>query len=40
MDVSKLKKAGWHSTTFLEEGIALTYQWLLDNQTTLKEVKL
>jgi len=40
MDVSKLKKAGWQSTTSLEEGIALTYQWLLDNQTTLKEVKL
>ena len=40
MDVSKLKNAGWQSTTSLEEGIALTYQWLLDNQTTLKEVKL
>ena len=40
MDVSKLKKAGWQSTTSLEAGIALTYQWLLDNQTTLKEVKL
>jgi GDP-L-fucose synthase len=40
MDVSKLKKAGWQSTTSLEEGISLTYQWLLDNQTTLKEVKL
>jgi GDP-L-fucose synthase len=40
MDVSKLKKAGWQSTTSLEEGIALTYQWLLDNQTTFKEVKL
>jgi len=40
MDVSKLKKAGWQSTTSLEAGIALTYQWLLDNQTTFKEVKL
>jgi GDP-L-fucose synthase len=40
MDVSKLKNAGWQSTTSLEAGIALTYQWLLDNQTTFKEVKL
>jgi GDP-L-fucose synthase len=40
MDVSKLKNAGWQSTTALQEGIALTYQWLLDNQTTFKELKL
>jgi GDP-L-fucose synthase len=40
MDVSKLKNAGWESTTSLEEGIKLTYQWFLDNQATLKEVKL
>lgn len=40
MDVSKLKNAGWEYKTSLQEGIALTYQWLLDNQTHLKEVKL
>jgi GDP-L-fucose synthase len=40
MDVSKLKNAGWEYKTPLQEGIALTYQWLLDNQTHLKEVKL
>ena len=40
MDVSKLKNAGWAYKISLQEGIALTYQWLLDNQTHLKEVKL
>lgn len=40
MDVSKLKNAGWQSNTSLHEGITLTYQWLLENQTQLKEVKL
>ena len=40
MDVSKLKNAGWTYKTSLQVGIALTYQWLLDNQTHLKEVKL
>jgi GDP-L-fucose synthase len=40
MDVSKLKNAGWAYKTSLQEGIALTYQWLLDNQAHLKEVKL
>ena len=40
MDVSKLKNAGWAYKTSLQEGIALTYQWLLDNQSHLKEVKL
>ncbi len=27
LDVSKLKKLGWHSTTSLDEGIAKTYEW-------------
>lgn len=35
MDVSKLKQAGWQYTTNLEQGIAKTYQWFLDNPSTL-----
>jgi len=40
MDVSKLKQAGWQYTTNLEQGIAKTYQWFLDNPSTYKQVKL
>ena len=40
MDVSKLKQAGWQYTTNLEQGIAKTYQWFLDNHDTYKQVKL
>ncbi len=40
MDVSKLKNAGWQSSTSLLEGIKYTYAWFLENQDTLKQVKL
>jgi GDP-L-fucose synthase len=40
MDVSKLKQAGWQYMTNLEQGIAKTYQWFLDNPSTYKQVKL
>ena len=31
LDVNKLKKAGWEYRTGLKEGLAMTYQWYLDN---------
>lgn len=40
MDVSKIHSAGWHHTTDLKEGLEQTYDWYLDNQDDLKEVKL
>jgi GDP-L-fucose synthase len=40
MDVSKLKKEGWISIIKLKEGIQSTYQWFLENQTNIKEVKI
>lgn len=32
MDVSRLKSLGWEATISLEEGLATTYQWFLENQ--------
>lgn len=32
MDVSRLADMGWRATTGLEEGIASTYRWFLNNQ--------
>ena len=32
MDVSRLKSLGWEAKTSLEDGLAMTYQWFLDNQ--------
>ncbi|MDZ7709421.1 MAG: GDP-L-fucose synthase [Roseovarius sp.] len=32
MDVSRLADMGWRASTGLEQGIAGTYQWFLDNQ--------
>ncbi|MCG9666040.1 GDP-L-fucose synthase [Vibrio mediterranei] len=32
MDVSRLKSLGWEAQTSLEEGLAMTYNWFLDNQ--------
>lgn len=40
MNVDKLKKEGWSSSTPLEEGIQKTYQWFLENRYKFKEVKL
>ncbi|MGJ5642475.1 GDP-L-fucose synthase family protein [Formosa sp. S-31] len=40
MDVSKLKSAGWSYKTELLEGIEKTYVWFLENQNTIKQVKL
>ena len=36
MDVSRLKNQGWNSSIILEEGIAKTYSWFLDNQSSLR----
>jgi GDP-L-fucose synthase len=40
MDVSKLAKEGWKSSTSLEDGINKTYNWFLENKNKFKEVKL
>ena len=40
MDVSKLNKLGWQHQVELEEGIVKTYEWFLQNQDKIKEVKM
>ncbi|APU68653.1 GDP-L-fucose synthetase [Christiangramia flava JLT2011] len=40
MNVDKIKKAGWEANTDLKEGIHITYNWFLENQSRFKEVKL
>lgn len=40
MDVSKMTQAGWKAKIGLEEGIRNTYQWFLENQDSLKEIKM
>ena len=40
MDVSKLKQAGWHASTSLNEGLKLTYDWFLEHIDRIKEVKM
>lgn len=40
MDVSKLKEEGWSYSTELEDGIAITYQWFLENKSNFKQVKI
>ena len=37
MDVSRLKSLGWEYKISLEEGLADTYKWFLDNQETLRK---
>ncbi|BBQ83206.1 MULTISPECIES: GDP-L-fucose synthase [Enterobacteriaceae] len=32
LDVSRLRKLGWHHEIALEQGLILTYRWFLDNQ--------
>jgi nucleoside-diphosphate-sugar epimerase len=36
MDVSLLGQMGWRATISLEQGIAETYRWFLDNQAALR----
>ncbi len=40
MDVSKMTNAGWKAKIGLEEGIKVTYEWFLENENSLKEVKI
>ena len=40
MDVSKMKNLGWEYSVELEEGIKMTYEWFLENEDGIKEVKL
>lgn len=40
MDVSRLKGEGWEYSIELEDGIRKTYEWFLENQDDIKEVKL
>ncbi len=37
LDVTKLKKAGWHAKIDLGEGIRTTYQWFLDNKESYRQ---
>jgi GDP-L-fucose synthase len=37
LDVSRLKTLGWHYTVDLSEGLDLSYQWFLDNQSLFRE---
>jgi GDP-L-fucose synthase len=40
MDISKLHQEGWQHKISLKEGIEKTYQWYLENQKNIKEVKI
>jgi GDP-L-fucose synthase len=40
MDVSKINDEGWSYSIELEEGIKKTYDWFLENQEDIKEVKI
>jgi len=40
MDVSRMKEAGWKYSIELEDGIRSTYEWFLENEGEVKEVKL
>ena len=37
LDVSRLKKLGWQHTISLEHGLAMTYQWFLENQDGFRQ---
>lgn len=39
-DVSKMANAGWKYKIDLEEGIKKTYQWFLENEDSVKPVKM
>jgi GDP-L-fucose synthase len=36
MNVDRLKSLGWTSTVTLESGLALSYQWFIDNQASFR----
>ncbi|TRZ46034.1 GDP-L-fucose synthase family protein [Robertkochia solimangrovi] len=40
MNVDKMRDQGWKASISLSDGIALTYEWFLQNQESFKEVKL
>ena len=40
MDSSKMRALGWKPKTNLDEGIAKTYQWFLENIDTFKQVRI
>ncbi len=40
MDISKMHELGWKHKVSLEEGIQLTYNWFLENEGKIKEVKM
>ena len=40
MDVSRMTEAGWTYDIELEEGIRGTYEWFLENEQEIKEVKM
>jgi len=40
MDVSLLKNEGWSYSTELSDGIKKTYQWFLENEKSLKKIKI
>jgi len=40
MDISKMHDLGWKHKIDLEEGIQMTYDWFLENENGIKEVKM
>lgn len=36
LDVKRLKRLGWQAKTDLDQGIKLTYQWFLENQSVIR----
>lgn len=40
MDISKMHQLGWKHKIDLSEGIKMTYDWFLANQSEIKEVKI
>jgi nucleoside-diphosphate-sugar epimerase len=39
LDVSRMKQAGWTYSTELEKGVQMTYEWFLENEDEVKELK-
>jgi GDP-L-fucose synthase len=40
MDISKMKEQGWEAKIELKDGIRETYEWFLENEDIIKEVKI